>query len=270
MQHPSDAVVAPEAKEVADGPGYCNLWLIRHGEKGEMPPVDWQWSLSDHGLKQAEELAVHFRTVFGDRDSKPALFASPFLRTVQTAAPIARELGIMARLEPGLGEARQGENVRPLIAAKGRVPLLVERDARIDPARFDDTHEALVAPAIPESGDQYTARIFDTVRALTEGSASSRDVIVVTHASVVTGITVALTGQPLAMVGTDGDLHEASIMQLQRVSGQPWRVVQNGSTAHLSSLGWDGYRASESSTWKAFVRKYGNGPFVTAEQEREG
>jgi len=183
------------------------------------------------------------------------------LRTVQTAAATAQLLGIPARLEPGLGEARQGENVRSILPANGRLAQLIQCDPWLQPAYYDDSHEALVSPAVPENAEQYTSRVLDIAKILREMS-GIQDLIVVTHASVVTGITVALTGQPLQQIGPNGDINVASIMQLRGGKSGPWQVVQNGSTEHLSKLGRDCYRPGRSKTWSEFVKKHGNGPFV--------
>lgn len=77
------------------------LTLVRHGEQ-EPPrrPGDADCPLSLRGLEQARE-AVRLLRRLGPFD---VLYASPFARARQTAAPAASALGLEPRLEPGLRE----------------------------------------------------------------------------------------------------------------------------------------------------------------------
>lgn len=56
-------------------------------------------ALAPRGVEQAESVAAALR-----HHSVDAIYTSPQLRAVQTAAPLARILGITARIEPGLRE----------------------------------------------------------------------------------------------------------------------------------------------------------------------
>lgn len=235
------------------------LLLIRHGEKDRYrPPVDWQWSLSEFGGTQAQSVASRLAAEFANYPDVPILLVSPFLRTVQTVTPIAKKLGILAQLEPGLGEARQAQNARSMIPANGRVPQLLEKDPALEPSLLDDTSDAMVTPVIPESGEDYVDRVLQMARVLHTWPGDT-DIIVVTHASVVAGVTLALTDCPLEEIG---DLHEASVMVLSNNGEGKWSITENASTAHLPKLGWDGYRAADSYTWSTFVNQRGRGPFV--------
>ncbi|MFQ3679102.1 MAG: histidine phosphatase family protein [Pseudanabaenaceae cyanobacterium] len=83
------------------------LWIARHANRQDF--VDPRWletadrpydpPLSADGWEQARALAQRLAAA-----PIRYLYASPFLRTVQTAAAIAEVLGLPIRLEPGLGE----------------------------------------------------------------------------------------------------------------------------------------------------------------------
>jgi len=83
------------------------LWIARHANRQDF--VDPRWfetadrpydpPLSADGWQQARALARRLADAPIHR-----IYASPFLRTVQTAAAIAEALGLPIRLEPGLGE----------------------------------------------------------------------------------------------------------------------------------------------------------------------
>ena len=67
------------------------LYLIRHGEAVSGDTDDTSRQLTERGQKHAESAAVWLaKTVEGP----VSLWASPYLRTQQTAAPIAKALGI--------------------------------------------------------------------------------------------------------------------------------------------------------------------------------
>ncbi len=67
------------------------VFLVRHAEPQEVPGND-NPGLSDAGRRRAAELRDKLRDA-----GITAIFTSPFLRTRETAAPLAEELGIAAR-----------------------------------------------------------------------------------------------------------------------------------------------------------------------------
>lgn len=83
------------------------IWLVRHGNRQDF--VDPQWrdtaerphdpGLSPDGLVQAKEVARRIASEQIDH-----MFASPYLRTVQTAHLIAKALGLPIKLEHGISE----------------------------------------------------------------------------------------------------------------------------------------------------------------------
>lgn len=83
------------------------VWLLRHGWRQDFDNPDWSVTasrphdppLSPSGLKQAAETAAWLGATPIDH-----IFASPYLRTLQTAAIIAVSRGLRINVEPGFGE----------------------------------------------------------------------------------------------------------------------------------------------------------------------
>lgn len=83
------------------------IWLARHGNRIDFVQPEWfntakrryDPHLSADGMIQAEQLGQRLAG-----SGIKHIFASPFLRTVQTANPLACKLGLSIKLEWGLGE----------------------------------------------------------------------------------------------------------------------------------------------------------------------
>lgn len=90
-------------------PPMTTVYLVRHGQTtttgsvlpGRAPGLH----LTEHGQAQAERAAQRLATV----DKITAVYASPLERTRETAAPIAKALGLRVRTAKGLLEADFGE-----------------------------------------------------------------------------------------------------------------------------------------------------------------
>jgi broad specificity phosphatase PhoE len=88
----------------------AEIFLIRHGIRRDFEDPDWKLTasepndppLAESGLRQAGDIA---RAMAGS-GIQPirAIYCSPFLRALQTAAPAAKLLGVPVRIEPGFGE----------------------------------------------------------------------------------------------------------------------------------------------------------------------
>ena len=83
------------------------VWIARHGNRIDFVNPEWfntakrpyDPHLSDDGILQAQQLANH---LIGKNITQ--IFASPFLRTVQTANEIAKVLDLTIKLDWGLCE----------------------------------------------------------------------------------------------------------------------------------------------------------------------
>ena len=83
------------------------IWIARHGNRLDFVNPEWfntaerpyDPPLSPDGIVQAQELG---QRLVGERIRH--IFASPFLRTVQTADRVAQILDLPIKIESGLGE----------------------------------------------------------------------------------------------------------------------------------------------------------------------
>ncbi len=103
--------------------GAAELFLIRHGDALPGPETAIPGSqyddqpLSDYGRLQAEALAESLKSTPFD-----AIFSSPLRRTRETAAPLARLLGIEVQVDEGLLEVRLGTEIPQLKIPTGTTP----------------------------------------------------------------------------------------------------------------------------------------------------
>ena len=87
--------------------------LVRHGQTpttgkvlpGRAPGLH----LADKGQQQAERVAERIASIVSDKRKVAAVYASPLERTRETAAPIAKALGLRTRTAKGLLECEFGD-----------------------------------------------------------------------------------------------------------------------------------------------------------------
>ncbi len=199
------------------------IWIVRHGNREDFQNPGWARTaqrpydpaLSLDGETQAREVGLSLQD-----EPVHNIFASPFLRTIQTASHIADALDLPVCPEPGIGEI--------LPDAKCDPALMPEEERRQRFPRVDTHYDAVGALSYPESSEQGHERAAATARALTQRY-PDKNLLMVTHGAPVVGIVRGLTGLterifvPLCCVFT-----------LQR-SGESWRVVQRSDISHLSN-----------------------------------
>src|SRR3954451_7983263 len=96
-------------RRASKAPPATTVILVRHGQTpttgtslpGRAPGLH----LADKGIEQAEAAAARIARL----DKVTAVYASPLERTRETAAPIAKALGLRVRADRGLLEADFGE-----------------------------------------------------------------------------------------------------------------------------------------------------------------
>ena len=210
-------------------PGACEILLVRHGESaparagGEFMLADGHGDppLDPVGEEQAERVADR---LVGSGESIAAIYVTTLQRTHQTAAPLARRLGIEPRVEADLREVHLGEweggHFRKHVA-EGH-PTAIEMYTK---QRWD------VIPGA-EPDDVFAKRVRE---AITRIAANHRDetVVVVSHGGVIGRILAEAVGTPngFAFVGADN----ASISHLV-VSGPRWILRRYNDTAHLTMV----------------------------------
>jgi broad specificity phosphatase PhoE len=196
--------------------------VVRHGERQDSVDPEWARTadrVHDPGLTELGRWAAWRVGRLLAGDPPDAVYASPFLRTVETADEICREAGVETVLEPGLGEHRNPEwfDADPETLAH---ETLAER---FDPVRLG--HEPHVVPGFPEGHAEASARVGETARRIvaeTEGS-----VLLVGHGLTVGGVVAGLVGS------TEGV--DAPLCGLTRVvrGREGWRLAVSGDTDHL-------------------------------------
>ncbi|MBK9037164.1 MAG: histidine phosphatase family protein [Myxococcales bacterium] len=204
------------------------LLLVRHGEAdsnrdgrfGGWSPVP----LTDRGRRQAVAAAAELR------DRRPtAVITSDVVRAVQTAEPIARELRVTPRLEPGLRERSLGVfDGLAFTEAEARFPELWRRLIARDP------------DAVPDGGETAAgvfARVSAAIARICADHAGER-VVVVSHGlalfhafSYVCGLGVPNRDASVFVL-----VDNASITHVEHRVGDRWRIITLNDTAHLRGL----------------------------------
>jgi broad specificity phosphatase PhoE len=201
--------------------------FVRHASRLDVAHPEWvlgalrayDTPLSEEGHGQARAAAEFFAT----RRRPAHLFSSPFLRAVETAAPIARALGMAVKIEPGLGENYYPQYfpVEPVFspAHVNAVELMGEGLVEMD-------YQAVLVPEHPETTASSAARARRTMAGLLERFEG--DLLLVTHGGIVHGLAKAL--DPAAVLLP----HFAAVMELECDGSGRWRVTrEGGDLSHL-------------------------------------
>jgi probable phosphoglycerate mutase len=205
-------------------PGALTLLLIRHGESQPAFP-DQPFPMTDgradpelapDGVRQAELAGA--RLAAGPPID--AIYVTSLCRTVQTAAPLARRLGLPPRVERDLREVGLGEweggLYRKMVAEDHPVAQRMRAEERWD-----------VIPGAEPSA-RFAARVRGAVGRLAAAHPGQR-VAVFTHGGVIGQVlALATDSRPFAFIGAEN----GSISQLV-VAGSTWIVRSFNDTAHL-------------------------------------
>ena len=188
------------------------LWLVRHAHRLDFDRPEWfdtaiypyDPPLSELGNSQAVALAEKLRQVGIDR-----IFTSPFLRTIQTADPLAQILQLPIQLEWGLCEwlcadwTRSFPTTTPLAQLK-------EDYHSIDPA-----YDSLVVPSYPETLEDLSSRMYILSLELIQAN-PEHNILIIAHKGSTLGMVAALTGDDTWLTY---DLQCAESIQLVRQDG---------------------------------------------------
>lgn len=137
-------------------------------------------SLNAIGFEMAEAVGVR-----APRENPVALYASPLLRTRQTAEPVTRATGLEARLEPALREISYGE-----------WEARASSDIRaVDGERYQEwnARPGDVAPPGGESGREVAARAVPAIHSIVQRHPDATS-IVVSHKTTIRIIVCVLLG----------------------------------------------------------------------------
>ncbi len=200
------------------------IWLVRHGNRQDFVDPAWRESarfpddppLSADGFEQARRLARRLR-----EERISAIYASPFLRTLQTANEVARELDLSVRVEPGFGEHLNPEWF-PRPPELHPMSELAQWVSRLEPGPISTT-----LPNYPETTEAAHRRAARTVDSLVRRHVDP--VLLVGHGASVSGAVLLLAREvretPCPLTG---------VFKLVRV-GEIWKVELRADTSHLDA-----------------------------------
>ncbi|MFN6568869.1 histidine phosphatase family protein [Dendronalium sp. ChiSLP03b] len=204
------------------------VWIARHANRLDFVNPDWFLTaerrydppLSDDGITQAQQLAKRLK-----REKIAHIFASPFLRTVQTANAVAQVVDLPIKLETGLSEwlnpAWMTEEPERL-----SIPALAELFSRID-----ISYTPRIAAKYPETREKVWERSGQTARCLA-AEFFPENILLVGHGVSVVGGTIGLVGE---IAKTEV---KASLCSLVKVvlQGPEWLLELKGDTSHLTQV----------------------------------
>jgi len=200
------------------------VWVVRHGQRQDTVDPDWELTAArvhDPGLTELGRWqAWRSGRFFADQEIEfEAVYCSPFLRTVQTAAEIYGEIGQEAFLEPGLGEHRNADwfDSEPETLSHR---TLVEY---FEPIR--DDHEPVVIPSFPESHHEAEQRAGRAAQLLADQH--DGNLLLVGHGLTVGGVVQGLVG---STEGVDAPL--CGITRIEH-NGSNWELDFSGMTDQL-------------------------------------
>ncbi|MGB5596826.1 MAG: histidine phosphatase family protein [Crocosphaera sp.] len=199
------------------------IWIARHGNRLDFVNPEWfntakkryDPPLSEDGFIQAKKLGKRLQS-----ENIRHIFASPFLRTIQTASQVAEMLDIPVKLEAGLGEWHNPEwmNEYPEIHSRE----LLEKDYH----HIDWNYSSYQVPKYPEVEITMMARMAEVAQKLVDNY--SEDILLVGHGVSVIGVTQGLTKEKPNF--------KASLCCLVKLikSENNWKIELGGDTSHLS------------------------------------
>lgn len=137
--------------------------------------------LSEEGYDRANSLVAAFAQIPIDR-----IWTSPFLRTIQTAAPLAKQRNLPIQLEWGLCEWLCQDWTAGLPETTPVDELLPSYP------NIDAAYKSLVLPCYPETIDELDARLTSIAHKLIHHNC--QHLLAIAHKGSVVGIAAALTG----------------------------------------------------------------------------
>lgn len=202
------------------------IWIARHGNRIDFVNPLWfdtaerryDPHLSDDGIVQAQQLAKRLQ-----RESRiTQIFASPFLRTVQTANEVAKVLDLSIKLDWGLCEWLNPEWMTAMPETLSRETL-----AR-DYPRIDLSYSA-GNPVYPETWEACLERTQETSQRLAADYPEA-EILLVGHGASVIGTAMGLVKTPEA---SEIQAALCCLVKIVRKNGK-WVLELKGDTSHLN------------------------------------
>jgi broad specificity phosphatase PhoE len=201
------------------------VWIARHANRLDFVNPDWFLTaerpydppLSEDGVEQAKQLAQRLK---GEKIAH--IFASPFLRTVQTAHQVAQVLNLPIKLESGLSEWLN-PHWMPAMPERLSIEALHEQFPQIDLS-----YTSRVVANYPETGEEALERSGEVARRL--AAEFPEDILLVGHGASVLGATLGIRG---GTAETEVNAALCCLVKLVR-DGEEWVMELNGDVSHLS------------------------------------
>jgi len=201
------------------------VWIARHGNRIDFVNPNWFVTaerrydppLSEDGTIQAQQLGQRLKS-----EKIVHIFASPFLRTVQTANQVAEALDLPIKVEAGLSEWLNSE----WMTAAPEKLTLAELHQQFP--RIDLNYTSRIIAQYPENGTQALQRAAKTAKLLADEFPT--DILLVGHGASVVGATMGLLD-----ITVEPHIHVALCGLFKMVRHeQKWVMELNGDTSHLS------------------------------------
>lgn len=199
------------------------VWIARHGHRQDYADLGWRKraerphdpGLSAPGVVEAQDLAQGLQ-------SEPIehIVASPFLRTVVTAAHTATALNLPIHLEAGLGEHMSSKLFKSCPE-----PLSIEEMADRFP-QVDRHYQSQIMPSFPETEEEALDRAAQVIQQLVK--TFSGPLLIVTHELIGKGTVWGLVDQRLPV-----RFPTCGLTKLVHEQGE-WKMAFTGETSHLS------------------------------------
>jgi 2,3-bisphosphoglycerate-dependent phosphoglycerate mutase len=205
-------------------PGATTVLLVRHGESAPARPDAPFASCDGHGDPELDPVGVAQAERVGERlasERVDAIYVTTLCRTHETAAPLARRLGLTPIVEPDLREVFLGE------WEGGQLRV---RAAAADPL-FEEIFKQERWDVIPgaEPAAEFAARTQRGLQRIVDAHPDGR-VVAVVHGGVIGQILHHVTGsRPFAFAGADN----ASINEIV-VTGERTILRRYNDTSHLT------------------------------------
>ncbi|QKQ77066.1 histidine phosphatase family protein [Nostoc sp. TCL240-02] len=204
------------------------VWIARHANRLDFVNPDWFLTaerrydppLSDDGMVQAQHLAKRLK-----KENIGHIFASPFLRTVQTANAVAEMLNLPIKLETGLSEW-----LNPVWMTEEPERLSTPALAKLFP-RIDTSYTSRIAAKYPETHEKVRERSGQTARCLAT-EFFPEDILLVAHGASVLGGAMGLVGE---IAKTEVKASLCSLVKVVREDPE-WLLELKGDTSHLTHI----------------------------------
>jgi broad specificity phosphatase PhoE len=153
------------------------------------------------------------------------IFASPFLRTIQTANAVAEVMDLQIKLEIGLSEW-----LNPAWMTEEPEKLPTSALVKLFP-RIDTSYTSRIAAQYPETHEKVRERSAQTARCLST-EFFPHDILLVAHGASVLGAAMGLVGD-IAKSEVKASL--CSLVKVVRQDSQ-WLLELKGDTSHLTKI----------------------------------